>query len=615
MAYEWEHVEAIRAAQSSARERFNQNVIVGGEMTADIIYSPGGKETDVRNLDSWDAKLFKLRTQLIDYIIEHGLVQGFNWNGNDYPIQNGKIVVTPEMVKMVTDQFGYFTEEETLEFIEKYLPEHDYVSDAEYVHTDNNYTDEEKGKLATIEEGAEVNAILDVVFDGNTVLDPKTKIATITVTPEMVKEWYESNTNTNVFTDIEKEKLTTVKANAEPNKVDDVTLDGDTIVKDKVAVLTAQKIKNAYESNPDTNAYTDAAKAIVETIIPGMQSSIADHEKRIDELEVGQSDEDAEIAKLQKKDLEHDNSIAKINAKDAEQDGKISALETDVSGIKSKDSEQDSEIQQLKTDVANAGKVDDVQVNGVSVVTDKIAKIPEIPDVTKLVPYTGATDTVNLNGQAVITESTADSISRQTMLVPEGISVKAEVDSGVKMTTSVTSGGVFISALNEDGFASNVRIGQNAKDTNEVDVSYLSVSQYLPAPVNVASPTKSSHAVNLEFLNANVIDKLPTIKRIEVDVALDAITSETGYSMPFHQDISSVATALGNPPSGKTWKLLSAFPIINDNALGFCSMSVLGHEQTDYSTFDQFVSGFVHNFLNVDTTAKTLPIISYYIAE
>lgn len=609
MAYEWEHVEAIRAAQSSARERFNQDVVAGGEMATNIIHSPGGKETDVRNLDSWDAKLFKLRTQLIDYIIEHGLVQGFNWDGNDYPIQNGKIVVTPEMVKMVTDRFGYFTEKETLEFVEKYLPEHDYVSDAEYVHTDNNYTDGEKEKLATIEEGAEVNAILNIIFNGNTVLDPETKVATITVTPEMVKEWYESNTDTNAFTDAEKEKLVTVKTNAEPNKVNDVTLDGETIVKDKVAALTAQKIKNAYESNPDTNAYTDAAKTIVETIIPGMQTNIADHEKRIDALEVGQSDVDTEIAKLQKKDLEHDNSIAEINAKDTEQDGKISALETDVSGIKSKDSEQDNEIQQLKTDIARAGKVDDVQVNGVSVVTDKIAKIPEIPDVTKLVPYTGATDTVNLNGQAVTTESTVDSISYRITLTPDKLGAEAESDSGEQLTTYMNPQAVSFSH-SKDGNLSIVSIDQ-AND-NELTVSYrLSDSQWFTAPVNVASPTKSSHAVNLGFLN----EKLPTIKRIEVGAALDAITSETDYSMTFHQLKSNVATALGKPPSGKTWKLLSAFPIINDSELGFCSISVFGHEQTDYSAFDQYVSGFVHNFLNTDTTAKTLPIISYYIAE
>lgn len=42
------------------------------------------------------------------------------------------------------------------------------------------------------------------------------------------------------------------------------------------------------------------------------------------------------------------------------------------------------------------GLVDDVKVGGVSVVKDKIAEIPEIPDTSNLVPYKGATTNVNL---------------------------------------------------------------------------------------------------------------------------------------------------------------------------------------------------------------------------
>lgn len=38
----------------------------------------------------------------------------------------------------------------------------DFVSDANYVHTDNNYTTTEKNKLGNVEAGAEVNVINDV---------------------------------------------------------------------------------------------------------------------------------------------------------------------------------------------------------------------------------------------------------------------------------------------------------------------------------------------------------------------------------------------------------------------------------------------------------------------
>ena len=41
-------------------------------------------------------------------------------------------------------------------------PKGNYVTDPGYVHTDNNYTDEEKSKLDSIEEGAEVNKVNSV---------------------------------------------------------------------------------------------------------------------------------------------------------------------------------------------------------------------------------------------------------------------------------------------------------------------------------------------------------------------------------------------------------------------------------------------------------------------
>lgn len=41
-----------------------------------------------------------------------------------------------------------------------------FVSDENYVHTDNNFTSEEKNKLNSIEEGAEVNVLEGISIDG-----------------------------------------------------------------------------------------------------------------------------------------------------------------------------------------------------------------------------------------------------------------------------------------------------------------------------------------------------------------------------------------------------------------------------------------------------------------
>lgn len=50
-------------------------------------------------------------------------------------------------------------------------------------------------------------------------------------------------------------------------------------------------------------------------------------------------------------------------------------------------------------EVETASGVDDVKVGGVSVVKDKVAEIPAMPDTSNLVPYKGATTNVNLGGK------------------------------------------------------------------------------------------------------------------------------------------------------------------------------------------------------------------------
>jgi len=83
----------------------------------------------------------------------------------------------------------------------------------------NAYTDAEKAKLAGIEENA-----------------------TADMTGAEIKAAYEGEPDTNAYTDAEKAKLAGVEANA-------------------TADMTGAEIKAAYEAEADTNAYTDAEKA------------------------------------------------------------------------------------------------------------------------------------------------------------------------------------------------------------------------------------------------------------------------------------------------------------------------------------------------------------------
>lgn len=599
MAFDWEHVEAIRAEQDSARNRRDLNTLPTDEVSNEIYNSPSGRNAKVPGLDHWEQMIHKVRTQLIDYIIEHGLVQGFEYDGINEPIKNGKIVLTAEMLQRVTDRFGYFKEKETLEFIEKYLPEHHYVADENYVHTDNNYTDAEKTKLEGIADGAEVNKVISVLFNGVESIDPETRVATITITPADVKAWYEQNPDTNVFTDAEKAKLESININELSNKVEDVTLDGETVVRNKVAILTAKKIKDSYESNADTNAFTDADKALVEQVLPELQKGVNQHEQRIDALEKSQVTQDAEIedaknsitelgdevnsvagrvTTLEASQKVQDGEISGLKAKDTAQDGRLDALETwkgatdttltelseknatqdeeisklkekntsqdgEISNIKTKDTEQDgrldaletseetqdADIAQLKKDVKNAGKVDDVTVGGISVVEDKVAKIPTIPSADNLVPYSGATKDVNIGDHKLLI-STIGSISG----VPSSAEIhvgkfeqgESNIVPGIKINAKAkgTTGGITIDQSTDIALMPGVigiTIAGNTGDDNEkiglrMDSTGITVGEASGKPpavkispgkiTGLSTPVTNDSAANKEYVDTKIAE-------------------------------------------------------------------------------------------------------------
>ena len=258
----WDNVEMIRNAQASNKKRFDEEHIAVQEKIEEAIKSEAFNQLAVPRLTELETMIFKMRSELIDYIVAHGLVDGLILDGVLQPVVNGKIVLTKDLIETITEKLGYYKEEDVLRFIEKYLPEHDYVSDDMYVHTDNNFRDEDVIKLDGIEEGAEVNKVIDILFNGISVLDDGTRVATITITPEDIKQWYESNPDTNAFTDKEKAKLAGISDGAEVNRVDDVILNGRSVLdENKKALLTKELIKETYEANPDTNVFTDDEKA------------------------------------------------------------------------------------------------------------------------------------------------------------------------------------------------------------------------------------------------------------------------------------------------------------------------------------------------------------------
>ena len=148
--------------------------------------------------------------------------------------------------------------------------------------SDQNFTLAEKSKLAGLESSKYIGqfttkAALDAVtgttgsygyVDAGAGTDVKIYIwdttdnkwvegggAVENLTPAQIKTMYESNADTNVFSDTEKSKLSNIEAGAQKN----------------LAPLTNAEIKTKYEANSNTNAFTDAEKTKLTGIQAGAQ--------------------------------------------------------------------------------------------------------------------------------------------------------------------------------------------------------------------------------------------------------------------------------------------------------------------------------------------------------
>lgn len=186
-------------------------------------------ELRLADVDKYEADLFRMKAELLEYLTENGVVHGFIFDGVQQAIQGGNIVITADMLKAVTDRFGYMTEDNVRDIIDEIISE--LVPDL----------------------------IKDVQVDG--VSKKSGNVANIT--KEDIKASYESNDDTNAFTDSEKDKLA--------NDITDVTIDGVSVVTGTVGVITNADIKTSYESNDNTNAYTDVEKAKLAGIADGAE--------------------------------------------------------------------------------------------------------------------------------------------------------------------------------------------------------------------------------------------------------------------------------------------------------------------------------------------------------
>lgn len=139
---DWSHVMQIRKARE----------LMHPENTSDETSPARSEALRVADLDACQQMVFRLRSELIDYIEAHGLVDGLIWDGVLQPVDGSKIIITGDMIDSLVERLGFFKKADVEELLETYLPEHDYVKDPNYVHTDNNFSDEH---LAQVEKATQ----------------------------------------------------------------------------------------------------------------------------------------------------------------------------------------------------------------------------------------------------------------------------------------------------------------------------------------------------------------------------------------------------------------------------------------------------------------------------
>ena len=98
------------------------------------------------------------------------------------------------------------------------------------------------GNYADVDSGEEDVDTERWIYDVEALKFVKAVSVPASETSESVKEKYEANLDTNAFTDLEKEKLSTL------------------------VLETSETVKSKYESNPDTNAFTDEDKLKLDSI-------------------------------------------------------------------------------------------------------------------------------------------------------------------------------------------------------------------------------------------------------------------------------------------------------------------------------------------------------------
>lgn len=252
-----------------------------------------------------------------------------------------------------------------------------FVQDANYVHTDSNYTAAEKSKLAGIDDSADVNVIETVkvngtalVPDANKAVDVEvpTKLSDLTNDANFVQDADYVHTDNN-YTSAEKTKLAGIESGAEVNVQSDwsqTDSSADDFIKNKPT--------NVSEFTNDAGYITQAAVPVAATADPLMDGTAA----------VGTS------AKWAKEDHVHPTDTSRAAASDLTAlAGRVDTAEGDIDALEGRMDTAESDI-----DALESGKADVATTLAGYGITDAYTKSEVDAKVSAVFVFKGSKPTV-----------------------------------------------------------------------------------------------------------------------------------------------------------------------------------------------------------------------------
>ncbi|SCH10083.1 Uncharacterised protein [uncultured Clostridium sp.] len=347
------------------------------------------------------------------------------------------------------------------------------------------------------------------------------------------------------------------------------------------SVVDASEVKILYESNENTNAYTDGDKASL-----GEVKDAIDMAKKVIEITFllndwtsnsdgtySQTVNNSEIKSSMNPDL---ISMLSSGATPEEQKTYMKNFSILCQGVgnTANGSVTYKIYKQMTGDITvgltrlggvkqieSGAKVDDVKVGGVSVVKDKVAEIPAIPSADDFIPYSGAKKDIDIGDHSIILSTTGkmgELTASGTFNIGKNVSGSGDGVPGIEIDTDAQATNPYLKdSFNLSLLPTGLSISADHEDDTDgdstdfrVDSTGLSIRKGYDTEVKItadkvtglALPTADTDAASKKYVDDKIqrtygyrkqlglSDEIGSGKALTIAVELSRFSSKTGIA-------------------------------------------------------------------------------------